>query len=397
MAEHYSVLVGGTFDVFHKGHRLLIEKAISEGNTVIGITSDELANKSRKRTVNPFSKRSETVRKFAREIATEQNAEFTINKIDTPNGPAYTGEQYETIIVSPESKTIDRVNKINDERIENGLNKLDIKVVEPFYAEDNQRISSTRIRNGIIDKNGDLIKKDDELAIISDIHYGHSEQTKDAIIETLTKTLREIYGRKIVVLGDMIHEEDEETDIKNLQKIVDVITENAKQDVYFVPGNHDVHNIDRKTFEEIVDHKIPQTVNINENTRLHLVDSAFHSKYDNIGYISDDSIQTVRGNVQDDGNDIVISHFLTEYTDIYKKSDFFDEYPEGVFPVNKFEYQKQVDIEQINMNIYAHLHILDNITYTHGKKKTIINAPITKNPIHQTEPNLNTNYRIIDI
>lgn len=397
MKDVYSVLVGGTFDVFHKGHRLLIEKAISEGNTVIGITSDSLANKSRSRTVNPFSERAEAVREFATEIAMENDAEFTTIEIDTPNGPVYTGEQYDTIVVSPESKTIDRVNKINDIRIENGLDKLDIKVVEPFYAEDDQRISSTRIRNGIIDRNGNLIKKDDELAIISDIHYGHAEQTKSAILETLTQTLREVYGRKIVVVGDIIHENDENTDIENLQQVVNTITEHAKQDVYFVPGNHDVQNIDRKTFEEIVGHEIPQTVDINTNTRLHLVDSAFQSEYDNIGYISDDSIQTVRENVQDDGNDIVVSHFLTEYTDIYKQSDFFDEHPEGVFPMNNFEYQQQVDLDQINMNIYAHLHILDNITYTHGKKKTIINAPITKNPIHETEPNLNTNYRIIDI
>lgn len=392
----YPVLVGGTFDIFHKGHKLLIEKSLSEGNSVIAITSDELANKTRERNVNSFSKRRKRVAKFAKEIANEHNTKYTITEIDDPEGPAYTGEDYQKIIVSPESKTIERVNRINDIRISNGLNKLDIKVVETFYAEDGNRISSTRIRNGIIDRKGNLIEKNDELAIISDIHYGHSEKTKETIKEAIQEVLDEVYGRKIVVVGDIIHETDHKTDIENMEEITSLIKDHSKQEVYFVPGNHDVHNITQAEFENIIDHTIPQTISLKSNTRLHLIDSAFHSKYDNVGYISSKSIELVAENTQTDGQDIVISHFPVEYTDLYQKSEYFDEYPEGVFPVNKFEYNQQVNTTEINTNIFAHLHLRDEITYITDERETIINSPITKNPINPDNPEINCNYRIID-
>lgn len=40
--KYGKVAVGGTFDKFHEGHRLLIEKAFQIGeNVLIGVTSDE--------------------------------------------------------------------------------------------------------------------------------------------------------------------------------------------------------------------------------------------------------------------------------------------------------------------------------------------------------------------
>ena len=44
-----AVLVGGTFDEFHKGHKALIMKAFEVGNRVIlGLSSDHLAKELRK-------------------------------------------------------------------------------------------------------------------------------------------------------------------------------------------------------------------------------------------------------------------------------------------------------------------------------------------------------------
>jgi len=50
MTKYELVATGGTFDVIHKGHMELLEKAFSiSSNVIIGLTSDELAEKKREK------------------------------------------------------------------------------------------------------------------------------------------------------------------------------------------------------------------------------------------------------------------------------------------------------------------------------------------------------------
>jgi pantetheine-phosphate adenylyltransferase len=47
--KYNKVAVGGTFDKFHEGHRLLVEKAFQIGDKVlIGVTSDEFGGMKEK-------------------------------------------------------------------------------------------------------------------------------------------------------------------------------------------------------------------------------------------------------------------------------------------------------------------------------------------------------------
>jgi len=63
------------------------------------------------------------------------------------------------LIVSPETKAGGR--KVNEERLEKGLEPLDIEVVDHRYAEDGEIISSTRIVAGEIDEHGHLTPDSD--------------------------------------------------------------------------------------------------------------------------------------------------------------------------------------------------------------------------------------------
>lgn len=63
------VVLGGTFNVFHRGHAKLLDDAMTaasfrESSLVIGITSDSFAQSSRNVPVRPYSERLRDVREY---------------------------------------------------------------------------------------------------------------------------------------------------------------------------------------------------------------------------------------------------------------------------------------------------------------------------------------------
>lgn len=155
------VIVGGTFHPLHDGHRKLLETAFKHGEPIIGVTSDELAQETQdeERYVAPFEERKAAVEEEARKFAEEYNVPFSVRELDDPFSVAI-GEgagMYTHIVVSPEKKTIRRAEELNERREENGFEALEIVVVESVFAEDGERISSTRIMNGEINEHGELV------------------------------------------------------------------------------------------------------------------------------------------------------------------------------------------------------------------------------------------------
>jgi len=140
------VCLGGTFSIFHKGHKKLLLKASQlSRRLIVGVTSDEYAKSLRKcHPVEAFEKRVEKIKKFLETL----QVSFKIVKLHDPYGPAVYDEELEAIVVS--SETLPTALKINQVRRKKGLRPLTIYVVEWVLAENGLRYSSTAIWRGLV-------------------------------------------------------------------------------------------------------------------------------------------------------------------------------------------------------------------------------------------------------
>jgi pantetheine-phosphate adenylyltransferase len=146
-------VIGGTFDGLHKGHQYILTRAFESARTVtIGLTSEAYIRRFKKsRGVTPYSKRYQELTKWLR---SQHFAERTIIvPLDNAWGPAVIGD-FEAIIVSRDNKHVAR--EINGLRRERGLPDLVLVEITIIDADDQEPISSTRVRAEEIDREGHL-------------------------------------------------------------------------------------------------------------------------------------------------------------------------------------------------------------------------------------------------
>ena len=151
--EFNLVALGGTFDIIHAGHLALLDKGFSiSKKMIIGLTSDELAEKKGKKLLHSFQIRYSTLESLLKEKF--PNSIFEIAKLDNDFGPAVIEDNVNALVVSEETR-----NKgilLNKLRLDKDQSSVTIIVVPMVLAKDGTRISTTRIRNSEIDAKGNI-------------------------------------------------------------------------------------------------------------------------------------------------------------------------------------------------------------------------------------------------
>ena len=147
------VAMGGTFDVVHIGHMALLDKAFSiSSKVIIGLSSDQLAEKRGKNLTNDYPKRLSLLKSVIKKNF--PNSSYEISKLENDFGPAVIEGSVKALVVSEE--TGDKGIRLNELRAERNLSPVRIVVVPMVLAKDGKAISTTRIKNFEIDDSGNL-------------------------------------------------------------------------------------------------------------------------------------------------------------------------------------------------------------------------------------------------
>lgn len=159
--KYRHLTAGGTFDHLHRGHRALLEKAFSVGETVwLGVTTTAYLS-----TLHAYTAKSlgrileyEDRRKDVEEYIQQKNlsGRAKVVPIDDKFGTTLTDEHLEAIVVSPETELV--ATEINLLRAQKNWPALDVIVVPWVTADDGNPINSVRIRSGEIDREGRLYR-----------------------------------------------------------------------------------------------------------------------------------------------------------------------------------------------------------------------------------------------
>jgi pantetheine-phosphate adenylyltransferase len=150
------VMVGGTFDPLHDGHKRLLDRSFgiagSDGHVIIGLTTDSFVS-HKTHPVRPFSIRKAELEEYL--LSRKFPARWIIEPLNDRFGSAVDAD-FDAIIVSEE--TLPVAVEINKLRRNNGRKKVDIHQISCVLAEDGRWISSTRIYRGEIDVHGHMLR-----------------------------------------------------------------------------------------------------------------------------------------------------------------------------------------------------------------------------------------------
>ena len=144
-------LVGGTFDFFHIGHQKLINSCLKNCDFLeIWVLSDDITQEKDPR-ISSWKERCDLIKQ---NLSSEQSSRVTFHELLDDYGVAISHKNATKIFCT--SETFPTCQIINEKRLKRGLEPLSIISVSHELSKDGRIISSSRIRNGDINRDGEV-------------------------------------------------------------------------------------------------------------------------------------------------------------------------------------------------------------------------------------------------
>lgn len=213
--QYKNIALGGTFDHFHKGHRHFLQNAFQISKEVtIGITSDDFANNIHINSkLQSFLERKTQVLEFLKKQSFSKRSKLAI--LEDPIGPTTTDKTLQALFVT--RNTLKNTREINRKRRDKSLIPLKIIIFPLVKTADGHAISSQRIREGEISREGvvyhDELIETSPLMLPSQLRpifrkpFGTVIPASKTITEGMKKTLDFVSKKQlspIICVGDVV-------------------------------------------------------------------------------------------------------------------------------------------------------------------------------------------------
>lgn len=139
--------LGGTFDHLHDGHKYLLRTAAKLGDHLAIALATEalLGSKQHKHALEPYDLREQCLRSYLEGEMGFDRKNYIIMPLNDPFGSAITDPNLEAHVSSAE--TCEMALKINEIRVQNGLDPMILVVIPIVCDAKGNKLSSTDIRS----------------------------------------------------------------------------------------------------------------------------------------------------------------------------------------------------------------------------------------------------------